>query len=375
MALSDLSPLDLFMRMAAVPSPPGKERVVADLAIAFLGELGLETDEDDAGVAIGSDIGNIYTRLAPTADGDALFLNAHLDTVPPTDRIEPVIDDQGRVVNAHDTILGGDNKAAVAVMLCALRDLVREGRPHAGVELVLTPMEEVGLLGAKEFDTRRLRARFGYCYDHAAPIGNIVLAAPWQQSFTVAFAGRAAHSGMEPENGRSAIQAAARAIAEMPLGRIDPETTTNVGLIEGGVAGNIVPPRCVFRAEARSRDRDRLEEVSAQIIDAANRAAHTTGCEAEISLRSEYVGYRLSPSAKAVKLISSALRANDIEPAFIESGGGADANVFNAAGVTCVNVCNGMAEIHTPDEHIAVEDIDRMTGITRSLIDLSSNRS
>ena len=298
MALADLSPLDLFMRLAAVSSPPGKERGVADLAIGFLGELGLETDEDGAGEAIGSEIGNVYCRVEPTAEGDALFLNAHLDTVPPTAAIEPVVED-GRVVNAQPTILGADNKAAVAAMLCAVRDLVREGRPHAGVELVLTPMEEVGLLGAKEFDTGRLHARFGYCYDHAAPIGNIVLAAPWQQSFTIAFAGRAAHSGIAPEDGRSAILAAARAIAEMPLGRIDAETTANVGLIEGGVAGNIVPPRCVFRAEARSRDRDRLEEVSARIVDAANRAANATGCEAEISLRSEYVGYRLSPSSKA----------------------------------------------------------------------------
>ena len=189
-----------------------------------------------------------------------------------------------------------------------------------------------------------------------------MLAAPWQQSFTIAFAGRAAHSGIAPEDGRSAILAAARAIAEMPLGRIDAETTANVGLIEGGVAGNIVPPRCVFWAEARSRDRDRLEEVSARIVDAANRAANATGCEAEISLRSEYVGYRLSPSSQGGQADLRALRANGTEPVFIESGGGADANVFNAAGVTCVNVCNGMAEIHTPDEHIAVADIDRDDG-------------
>src|SRR6185436_8849009 len=267
----------------------------------------------------------IYCRVEPTAEGDALFLNAHLDTVPPTAAIEPVVED-GRVVNAHPTILGTDNKAAVTAMLCAVRDLVRERRPHAGVELVLTPMEEVGLLGAKEFDTTRLHARFGYCYDHAAPIGNIVLAAPWQQSFTIAFAGRPAHSGIAPE-------------------------------------------------EARSRKRKRLDEVSAQIVDAANRAANATGCEAEISLRNEYAGYRLSPTSEAVERICAALRANGVEPVFIESGGGADANVFNAAGVTCVNVCNGMAEIHTPDEHISVDDIDLMTAVTRSLIDHSSKPS
>ena len=143
MALADLSPLDLFMRLAAVSSPPGKERGVADLAIGFLGELGLETDEDGAGEAIGSDIGNIYCRVEPTAEGDALFLNAHLDTVPPTDAIEPVVTD-GVVTNSRDAILGADNKAAVVAMLAAVRDRVQGGGAHAGLELVFTPMRRSG---------------------------------------------------------------------------------------------------------------------------------------------------------------------------------------------------------------------------------------
>ncbi len=169
--------LDMFLELAAIGSPSGQERAVADRVHAFLNGLGLETDEDAAGEAIGSEIGNIYCRVPATAEGTPIFLNAHLDTVPPTDSIEPVVED-GVVTNSNDTILGADNKAAVVAMLAAVRDLVRSREPHAGIELVFTPMEEVGLRGAKQFDVGRLEAPFGYCYDHAAPIGNIVLAAP-----------------------------------------------------------------------------------------------------------------------------------------------------------------------------------------------------
>ena len=372
MALADLSPLDLFMRLAAVSSPPGKERGVADLAIGFLGELGLETDEDGAGEAIGSDIGNVYCRLEPTAEGDALFLNAHLDTVPPTAPIDPEVRN-GVVVNRHDTILGADNKAAVAVMLAAVADLVRGDRPHAGVELVLTPMEEVGLRGAKEFDTSRLRARVGYCYDHAAPIGNIVLAAPTQRTVRFRFIGRAAHAGIAPEDGRSAIVAAGRAIADMPLGRIDAETTANVGIVKGGIAGNIVPPECLVEAEARSRNPGRLREQVQAMLDAATFAANLAECELESRIEPEYEGYRFARSDPAVRLAARALEACGREPVYIESGGGADANVWNAGGLECVNLCNGMAEIHTASEHIAASDLDVMLDVTLALIDAARN--
>jgi tripeptide aminopeptidase len=271
-------------------------------------------------------------------------------------------------VNRHDTILGADNKAAVAVMLAALERLVA-GAPHAGVELVLTPMEEVGLQGAKAFDLTRLHAGLGYCYDHAAPIGNVVVAAPTQKSLELRFLGRAAHSGIAPEEGRSAIAAAARAVADMQLGRIDDATTANVGLIRGGVAGNIVAPECRVWAEARSRDPDRLREQVQAMLDSATYAANLAECELETRIISEYEGYRFSPSHEGVRLAASALSGSGYPVTYIESGGGADANVFNAAGVPCVNVCNGMAEIHTASEHIAVADLEGMLGVTLGLIE------
>src|SRR4051812_5766681 len=208
--------LEMFLALAETPSPPGKERAVADQVAGYLRELGLEVDEDDAGGRIGSEIGNLYCSLPGTSPGTPIFLNAHLDTVPPGAPIEPVVQD-GVVRNAQAGILGADNKAAVAAMLAATGEVVGRGLAHAGLELVFTPMEEVGLRGAKAFARERLEARMGYCYDHAAPIGDIVLAAPSQNTITLTFRGRAAHSGMAPEEGRSAIVAAARAVADMHL--------------------------------------------------------------------------------------------------------------------------------------------------------------
>ena len=374
MAATATPVLDLFRDLAAIPSPSGRERAVADRTLEFLRDLGLEPTEDDAGARIGSDMGNIYVALPPTdgGDGTPIFLNAHLDTVPPTAPIDPEVRN-GVVVNRHDTILGADNKAAVAVMLAAVADLVRGDRPHAGVELVLTPMEEVGLRGAKEFDTSRLRARVGYCYDHAAPIGNIVLAAPTQRTVRFRFIGRAAHAGIAPEDGRSAIVAAARAVADMPLGRIDAETTANVGIVKGGIAGNIVPPECLVEAEARSRNPGRLREQVQAMLDAATFAANLAECELESRIEPEYEGYRFARSDPAVRLAARALEACGREPVYIESGGGADANVWNAGGLECVNLCNGMAEIHTASEHIAASDLDVMLDVTLALIDAARN--
>ena len=169
------SALALFTELAALPTPPGAERPVADRVIAYLRELGLEVDEDDAGARIGSNTGNLLCRIPATAAGVPIFLCAHLDTVPPEGPIEPVVED-GVIRNAAGTILGADDKAAVVVMLEAAAMLVRERRPHAGVELLFTPKEEVGLLGAKAFDHTRLHAQLGYVYDQAAPIGEVILA-------------------------------------------------------------------------------------------------------------------------------------------------------------------------------------------------------
>jgi tripeptide aminopeptidase len=360
--------VSLLLELAAIPSPPGEERAVADVVLAYLRGLGLEPDEDDAGPRIGSTTGNVYARLEPTAPGTPIFLCAHLDTVPPDGELRPVVED-GMVRNAGGTILGADNKAAVVAMLEGVRRVLAGNRPHAGIELVFTPMEEVGLLGAGAFDHDRLQAEVGYVYDQAGPVGEVILGAPWAEALEVRFHGRAAHSGMFPEEGRSAIQAAARAIADLRLGRVDDHTTANVGLISGGTGGNIVPEWCSFRAEARSHDERRLQDVVQEMLDAFSFAATATECEVETQVRRSYTGYRFRQDVDVVRLAAAALERCGRQVTYAVSGGAADANVFNERGRRCLNLANAMTDIHTPEERIAVADLEAMVDVTAALVE------
>jgi len=367
MAESDV--LSLFLELAAVASPPGEERQVADRVLGYLRGLDLPVDEDDAGGRIGSTAGNLLCRLEPTSDdGLPVFLCAHLDTVPFVGRLEPVVED-GVIRNAGGAILGADNKAAVVAMLEAIRRIVQEKRPHAGIELLFTPMEEVGLLGAAAFDESRLRARVGFVYDQAAPIGDVILGAPFQRRLDIRFRGRAAHAGMYPEEGRSAVAAAARAIADLRLGRLDEETTANVGRIQGGTGRNIVPEHCVLETEARSHDERKLAQVVQEMLDAVSFAAAVSDCQVDTEVREGARGYRFKESDVPVRLASVALERAGYAPRYGLTGGGADANIFNERGLACVNLANGMADIHTPDEHIAVADLEGMVEVTLALLD------
>ena len=363
--------LELFLELAAIPSPPGEERAAADHVLRVLRELGLDADEDGAGPRIGSTMGNVYARLEPTAEGTPLFFCAHLDTVPPDGSVDPVVEDEGVVRNAGGTILGADNKAAAAAMIDGARRVLEDGRPHAGIELLFTPMEEVGLVGASAFEHERLNARLGYVYDQAAPIGDIVLGAPSSHSLEVTFHGRASHSGMYPEEGRSAIAAAARAIADLRLGRVDEETTANVGTIAGGTATNIVPEWCTFVAEARSHDEGKLADLLQEMQEAFAFAATEGECTVDTRARKSYRGYRFGRGDDVVRLAAAALERTDHEPRYGLSGGAADANVFNERGLRCLNLANGMTDIHTPDERIAVADLERMVEVTLALVELA----
>jgi tripeptide aminopeptidase len=362
--------LATFVELAALPSPPGEERAVADRVLDYLAALGLEADEDDAGAKVGSTIGNVYCRLEPNGGaGEPLFFCAHLDTVLPEAAIEPVVGEDEVVRNAAGTILGADDKSAVAAMLDAAARLVEDGRTHPGIELLFTPKEEVGLMGADAFDESRLAARLGYVFDHAGPIGEIILGAPHQQKVDVRFHGRAAHAGMFPEDGRSAIAAAARAIADLRLGRLDDETSANVGRIQGGAARNVVPEWCEFAAEARSHDERKLADLIREMLETVTFAASLEECEVETQVSGLSPGYRFRRDDPPVRIAAAALERVGREPSYIFSGGGADANVFNQRGLQCVNLANGMTDIHTPDERIAVADLHEMVDVTLALVE------
>jgi tripeptide aminopeptidase len=362
--------VDLFLDLCAIPSPPGEERAVVDRVTRELDAIGLDWDEDGCGPSIGSTAGNVLCRLpGKSGEGMPIFLCAHFDTVPLAGDLEPVVGEDGVVRNAGGTILGADDKSALAVMVEAARRMVEESRPHAGVELLFTPMEEIGLVGADAFDVERLEARIGYVYDQAAPIGEVVTGSPTAQELELTFVGRAAHAGMYPEEGRSAIVAAALAIADMPHGRIDEGTSANVGLIHGGTARNVVAERCTLAAEVRSHDDGRVTEVVQQILDAAAFAASVSDCTLETRVEPKYRGYRFRDDDVAIRLAVEALERCGLEARLGLSGGAADANVFNARGLRCVNLANGMTDIHTPNERIAVSDLDLMVDVTLALVE------
>lgn len=355
-----------FVRLCEIESPSRRERAVADAVAAELRALGLEVEEDGAGAETGSDCGNLLARLPGPEGARTVLLCAHLDTVPLSGPVE-VLREDGAFTNRHDAILGADNKAAIVTILGAARRLIRDG-PPVGLELLFTVSEEVGLAGAKAFDRGRLRSEFGFVFDHASPIGELIVAAPTYYRVEAHVHGQAAHAGIRPEAGHSAIQAAAAAVARLPLGRLDHETTANAGRIEGGTARNVVPERCWVELEARSLDADRASTVVSEMVDTFTDAAGEHECDLDVVVEELCRGYRLQRTAPPVAAAARALERLGIEPSYIATGGGSDANVFIAEGLTVLNVANGTERNHEPDERVTVEALHTMLDVTLGLV-------
>jgi tripeptide aminopeptidase len=348
-----------FVRYCEIESPSGRERVMADVLTADLRGLGLEVEEDDSA--------NLLARIAGPEGAPTVLLCAHMDTVPLDGPVE-VVSENGLLTNRHEAILGADNKAAIATIMGAARRIMRQGKPAASVEILFTTGEELALKGAKAFDKSRLSADFGYVFDHASAIGEIVLASPTYYSLEARFKGKAAHAGIRPEAGHNAIAAASRAVATMRIGRIDSETTANVGRIEGGTAANVVAERCLVELETRSLDDARAGETVSEMVDALSGAASDSECDVETSVERLFQSYRLPRTAPAVELAAAALRDCDVEPVYITTGGGSDANVFVAAGLPVVNLANGTERNHQPDESVTVEALETMLDVTIAIV-------
>jgi len=360
---------DSFAQLCAIPSPFGRERAIADAVTAELRGLGLDVAEDDAAGPAGAQAGNLLARIPGRAERSVL-LCAHLDTVPHEGVVEPVLVD-GVWESAGDTILGADNKAAVAVLLAVARRAAVEGAP-VGIELLFTVSEENALAGAKAFDVGRLRSDFGYVFDHATPIGEIVVASPTYARVEARFHGAAAHAGIRPEAGRSAIAAAAKAIGAMRLGRLDDETTANIGTITGGAGGtNVVPELCRFLGEARSLSDERLEAVVTEMLGHIHDAANDPICECDVDVTVErlFQGYRHPPDARQVRAAEAALRASGYTATRIATGGGSDANAFEARGFACTNLANGTENNHEPTERVSVAALEGMLDVTFALLE------
>jgi tripeptide aminopeptidase len=299
--------------------------------------------------------GNVIAHF-PMPQGDWLMLSAHMDTVGQDTGIKPQIRD-GVIYSDGATILGGDDKSGVAVILETIRSLHEDGAPHPPLEVVFSVSEEVTLGGAKVLDKSKLRARRGYVLDSGGPIGAIVTSAPSQDSLQIVVHGRKAHAGGEPEKGINAIRAASEAIAAMPLGRIDEETTANIGVIEGGVARNIVPDEVRILGEARSRDDFKLAAQTAAMAAAFQEAAERHGARVEFKFSRSYSTYHWTESEPIVAGAMAAARRLGFAPLLEASGGGSDANVYAEAGIVCAVLSTGMEDVHTSQEHIAIADM------------------
>jgi tripeptide aminopeptidase len=356
---------ETFVRLCEIRSPTGEEREIADTVAAELRAWGLEVSEDGAAASAAAGAGNLLARLPGRREEWVMFC-AHLDTVPHRGQVE-VIDDEGVFRSRGETILGADNKAAVAVFMeLAARHATVP--PPVGIELVLTVAEEQGLRGAKEFDASTLRARSGFVLDHAGPVGEVIVATPTQQKILADFIGVEAHAGIRPEDGSSAIAAAAAAIGRMELGRLDEGTTANVGLIEGGSSGNVVPGHCWIQAEARSLDAGRAAAVAGQISDACAWGASEHGCDVDVRLEELFRGYEVPSSSPALRLAEAGLRAAGVEPVRAAIGGGSDANVFRLDGFDCILLANGTEAVHTADEHVPAANLEKMLEVCEGIL-------
>jgi tripeptide aminopeptidase len=357
-----------FVRHCLIPSITGDERAMADAVAEELRGLGLEVSEDDAAGPADAGAGNLLCRVEGAGEEWVMFC-AHLDTVPHAEPIE-VEESEGVFRSRGETILGADNKAAVTVLVeLAARLAEAEEPPPVGVELLFTVAEEQGLRGAHAFDVGTLRSRVGFVLDHATPIGELITAAPTYKKLVAEFSGVEAHAGMRPEAGRSAIEAASAAVATMDLGRLDEETTANVGVISGGSAPNVVAASCTLEAEARSVDRGRLEEVLAKMVEGCQWAAGERHCDVDLLISELFRGYRVRSQARSLRIARAALERGGIEPREISTGGGSDANALRDRDFDALLLANGTKANHTPDESVSRAELERMLEVCAAIVE------
>ncbi|HNT52029.1 MAG TPA: M20/M25/M40 family metallo-hydrolase [Candidatus Syntrophosphaera sp.] len=363
--------IQYFLDLVAIDSESKNERAMIDRLKADLQALGATVEEDSCHLQTGGNAGNLYAFFPGQINKAPILFCAHADTVKPGQGIRASITG-GRIHSDGNTVLGGDDKSGVAEIIFGIKEVLAGGEEHAPVEVLITVSEEIGLLGAKHFDLSKLRSGFGYALD-AHRVGDLVVGAPAQNTFRVIITGKEAHAGVEPEKGVNAIRVASEAIAAMPLGRIDHETTSNVGIIGGGSATNIVPNRVEIKGEARSHNTLKLDQVTQDIRHAVQSAVQrhqfdfaSAGFEWE--LKAEYQSFRLDDAHPAVQLALDALAELDIAARVEVGGGGSDANIINSAGLPTLICGTGMNKVHTVQEDIEAQELVRGAAFVAALI-------
>lgn len=347
----------LFKQLCLIDAPALKERAVVAFVAGHLREMGLDVHEDEAGDRIGGNANNLIATLPGTVPGaPRVFLSAHFDTVEPTEGL--VIEERNGVLySASDTILGADDKGGMAPAIEAVQMLIEQKPPHGDVVLLFSVAEEIGLRGAAAMDIESLGLDYGYVLDTGPPVGTFVTRTATHDKIDAIFHGKPAHAGKDPENGISAIQVAADAIASMRLGRIGPETTANFGLIEGGTAVNVVCPFVRLRGEARSTDTAELDRQINHMKDCLEAAADKWGATVTIEHKRHYGAYDIAQDAPVVQVAQAAAKKLGMSGELRTTLGGSDANVFNAKGLPSIVMATGMEHIHTHDECISIRSL------------------
>lgn len=357
-----------FLKLVKIDSISRDEKNLAEFLIHNLEDLGLKVRVDNAGEKVNSNSGNIIARFRGNIkQATPIMFSAHMDTVVPGKNILPICE-RDRIVSSGKTILGADDKAAIAALLEALHIIKENPVPCGDIEIVFSICEEIGLLGAKNLDLSSLNAQMAFVLDSGGQVGEIVNAAPSQNSLKFIIYGKAAHAGSKPEEGINAIQIAGFALSRMELGRIDEETTANIGIISGGKATNIIPDEVILEGEVRSRNEEKLEKYTGKLKQIVEETAQEFKAKAEVKINREYCCYNLSTDCQVVKMAVKAAMDMGLEPKLRPSGGGSDANVLNKKGFPSVDLSIGMENVHTVDEYILIDDLKKTTEYILSII-------
>lgn len=355
-----------FIQLTKIDSVSLYEREMADVLKIKMLKEGINVKEDNVGKKIGGNAGNLICTFKGNKNVSPIVLMAHMDTVTPGIGKKPKLD--GNVIKSDGTtVLGGDDVAGIVCILEALRVLKEQNIEHGDIYVVFTVAEEVGLLGAKNLDFNAIDAKYGFVMDLGGEIGFVATSAPTQNTFDIIITGKAAHAGIEPEKGISAIEIAADAISKMKLGRIDDETTANIGKIKGGEATNIVCEEVEIRAEARSRDNEKLKAQTEHMKSCFKESANKFGGRVVFKTEHLYPAYRIDESEDIISILKTASEKAGIELKLGETGGGSDTNIINFKGIKAVNISVGMDKVHSVEEQI---NIDHMVKATEFLISI-----
>ena len=359
-----------FFELVQVDSETKNEAEIAKVLKEKFTALGLDVLEDDTTAVTGHGAGNLICTLEATKEGvDTIYFTSHMDTVVPGNGIKPSIKD-GYIVSDGTTILGADDKAGLAVMLEVLKVIQEQKLPHGKIEFIITVGEESGLVGAKALDRSLVTAKYGYALDSDGRVGNIVVAAPTQARVEAKIFGKTAHAGVAPEKGVSAITIAAKAISRMPLGRIDSETTANIGRFQGGQQTNIVCDFVEILAEARSLIPEKMEAQVQKMQEAFATAAGEMGGRAEVDVTVMYPGFKYGDGDHVVEVAKQAAAKINRSCELQQSGGGSDANVIAGFGIPTVNLAVGYEDIHTTNERIPVEELTKLAEMVVAIIEV-----